>query len=197
MFFVLAVYLGVISTFLFIRQQEKGKSLDTDFSKIVASDIVKSIDKDTNIDVLSNQIKVIFSSYDRKSKGKLNEYGLVSILEDAFTQSVTNSKDKEKLKVLMDLIAKQKEKDPYYGLKFEQKVIIRNLEKELRITDKTNTSFGFVEQVKEVVRRQNSEIDELKKSNSWGIPVGIAGISFTILFGLIGLIYPFINRNKV
>jgi len=190
---ILLIYVAVVATFASIAQQEKGKLSDSKFRELVASQIIKSVNGNTDIETLSRQIKIIFNSYDRASKGKLSEYGLVSLLEDAFAKIATNPKEKENLKTLMKLISKQKEKDPYYGLKFEQEIIIKNLEKEL--VD-PNSSSGFVEQIKEIVRRQNADIDELKKSNSWGMPVGIAGVTLTILFGLMGLMYPLLNKNK-
>jgi len=104
------------------------------------------------------------------------------LLEDAFAKISSDNNEKDKLNILLKLIEKQKEKDPYYRLKFEQKVIIRNLENELKALNAPNM---YVEQIKEIIRRQNTEIDDLRKSNKWGIPVGIAGVVFAVIFGII------------
>jgi hypothetical protein len=133
---------------------------------------------------------------DRKSKGKLNEYGLVSLLEDTFAQNASNKENEATQKKLLELIQKQKEKDPYYGLRFEQKIIIQNLENALGAADSNARSSGLIDQIKEVVRRQNFEIDELRKSTTWGLPIGIAGIVATVIFGIVGLSYPLIRRRS-
>jgi hypothetical protein len=186
------IYVGVLMGAINFEQQEREqeKLSSSKFREIVASEIMKSIQTDTDIEMLSDQIKVIFSSYDRKSKGQLGEYGLVSILEDAFAENATNPQEAENLKILMALLAKQKEKYPYYGLKLEQEVIIKSLEKELCGTEGYCVSNNVIEQMKEVVRRQNFEIDELKISRAWGLPMGIAGIIATILFGMFAFLYP-------
>jgi len=191
------VYAIVIATFVYIDKMEKESLTDSKFRDKISTEIVKSMHDNTNITELSKQIKIIFNAYDRKSKGELNEYGLVALLEDTYALNASNPKMKDKLSLLMKLIEKQKIKDPYNGLKFEQEIIIKNIEDKLRIIDKNSSSLNFVEQVKEVVRRQNLEIDELKKSNSWGIPLGITGLILTIIFGILGLIYPIVTRKKV
>jgi hypothetical protein len=193
---VTIVYAVVLATFIVITEQEKNKVPDDKFREMVATEIVKSIDPEQPIELSSERVKVIFSSYNRKSKGVLTEYGLVALIEDAYALNVNVSESKEKLNTLLKLLEKQKEKDPYFGLRFEQEVIIKNLEKELSNNNGLNSDLGFVEQMKEVVRRQNNEIEELKKNNSLGIPVGIAGLIATIIFGLFSLIYPLVSRKK-
>lgn len=193
---VTIVYAIVLATFIYITEQEKNKVPDDKFREMVESEIVKSIEPEQAIDLASERVKVIFNSYNRKSNGMLTEYGLVALLEDAYALNVNNPESKDKLITLLKLLEKQKEKDPYYGLKFDQEVIIKSLEKELYNKVETNTDPAFIEQIKEVVRRQNNEIEELKKNNSLGIPVGIAGLIATILFGLFSLVYPLLSRNK-
>jgi hypothetical protein len=190
--FILVIYVGIILTFSFIAKNEKTSLSSTKEKSEATAAIINSIQSNKDIENLSNKVKVIFRSHDRKSKGELSEYGLVSLLEDTFTSLSSGKPDSPKLDLLMNLIIKEKEKDPYYGLKFEQEVIIKNLESKLT----ESTQIGFIDQVKEVVRRQNVEIDELKKSNAWGVPVGIAGVVLTILFGIVSLIYPALTRNK-
>lgn len=193
---VTIVYAVVLATFITITEQEKNKVPDDKFREMVASEIVKSIEPEQSIDLSSERVKVIFSSYNRKSKGMLTEYGLVALLEDAYALNVNIPESKDKLATLLKLLEKQKEKDPYFGLKFDQEVIIKSLEKELSNKAEPNTDLAYVEQVIEVVRRQNNELEELKKNNSLGIPVGIAGLIATILFGLFSLVYPLLSRNK-
>jgi protein-tyrosine-phosphatase len=196
-FLVLAttvVYAVVIATFIYIDKMEKESLTDSNFRNKISTEIINSMHDKTDIVELSEQIKIIFNAYDRKSKGELNKYGLVALLEDTYTLNAANPKMKNKLTLLMKLIKKQKIKDPYNGLKFEQEIIIKNIEDKFRIIDK-NSSLNFVEQIKEVVRRQNLEIDELKQSNSMGIPLGITGLILTIVFGILGLIYPILTRK--
>jgi hypothetical protein len=190
------VYAVVFATFVTITEREKSKVPDDKFREMVSAEIVSSIEPELAIDLSSERVKVIFSSYNRKSKGMLTEYGLVALLEDAYALNVNIPESKDKLNALLKLLEKQKEKDPYFGLKFEQEVIVKNLEKELSNNNTTNTEVAYVEQIKEVIRRQNSEVEELKKNNSLGIPVGIAGLIATIIFGLFSLLYPLLSRNK-
>lgn len=194
--FVTIVYAVVLVTFITITEREKKKVPDDVFRETVASEIVKTLELGQNVDIASEKVKVIFSSYNRKSNGMLTEYGLVALLEDTYAQNVNIPESKEKLPILLKLLEKQKEKDPYFGLKFDQEVIIKSLEKELSYKSGANTDLAYIEQVKEVVRRQNNEIEELKKNNSLGIPVGIAGLIATIIFGLFSLVYPLLNRSK-
>ena len=190
------VYAVVFVTFVTITEKEKSKVPDDKFREMVAAEIVNSIEPELAIDLSSERVKVIFSSYNRKSKGMLTEYGLVALLEDAYALNVNIPESKDRLNTLLLLLEKQKEKDPYFGLKFEQEVIVKNLEKELSNSNTTNIEVAYVEQIKEVIRRQNSEVEELKKNNSLGIPVGIAGLIATIIFGLFSLIYPLLSRKK-
>ena len=87
-----------------------------------------------------------------------------------------------------DPMARDSRPDP-----MAREIIIKNLENGLR----TNQGGSiFIEQLKEVVRRQNTEIDELKKSNALGIPVGIAGVLLTLLFGIVSLLYPLLSKKR-
>ncbi len=188
--------LNFLSLVTYYVEFEKRQLSNSNYREMVSAEIVRSIQKDVDVEALSNRIKVIFNSYNRQANGDLSEYGLVSLLEDAFAQNAANLKEKDKLNLLMELISRQKVKDPYYGLKFEQKVIIQSLESELKAQKESSPPHQFVEQIKEIVRRQNTEIDELKKNSTWGVPLGISGVILTIIFGILGLIYPFISRKK-
>ena len=186
-------YFGVVVTFSFIAVNEKSLLSGPDVKSDFSSAVIDSIDPEKDIEQLSNRVKVIFRSHDRKANGELSEYGLVSLLEDSFTKLSGEKNNSQKLDILIGLIGKEKEKDPYYGLKFEQEVIIKNLENQLQ---PSQGGLSFIEQIKEVIRRQNTEIDELKKSNAWGIPVGIAGVVLTLLFGVASLLYPLLSKKQ-
>lgn len=191
-FVIFATYIGVVITFAVIAQNERALFGGPDFKTEFTNAVVKSLGSNKDVEELSNQVKVIFRSHDRKSNGELTEYGLVSLLEDAFAKLASEEVESPKLDALIGLIDKEKEKDPYYGLKFEQEVIVKNLENNVM----EQSGPGLIEQIKEVVRRQNTEIDELKKSNAWGIPVGIAGVFLTLLFGVVSLLYPVLSKKK-
>ena len=75
--------------------------------------------------------------------------------------------------------------------------MIKNIEKELSSSNRENSSYDLISQIKEIIRHQNAEIEELKKKNTWGIPVGIAGIILTVIFGLLSLTYPIIKQRKI
>ena len=192
-FLIIACYIFVIS---FAIYTDKTKGHNSLHKSTAGLKIIQSIDSNNSSDlsVISDKIKIIFNSYDRQANGKLSEYGLVSLLEDAFAMH-SDKLDSTKSNILMNIILKQKEKDPYYGIKFEQKVIIQRLEYEFKPLEH-NTNVHFIEQIKEVIRRQNSEIEELKKSNILSIPLGVISIIMTVIFGIIGLFYPFIRKKR-
>ncbi|WP_318488949.1 hypothetical protein [Photobacterium leiognathi] len=186
----LIVYLAIFTTFLVITTQEKQSKKQTDE---VVTAIVKSIETSVGEEAMSSRFRIIFNSHDRKLNGELQKYGYVQVLEDSFTKEATNNPTSSKLNILLNVIEKEKVKDPFYGLKFEQELVIKNLESQLSSeTDK----LLIVDQIKEIVRRQNLEIEDLKKSNALGIPLGIAGLLFTVIFGLLGLSYPLVIRKK-
>ncbi|HHX8492586.1 TPA: hypothetical protein ACVO3B_004431 [Vibrio diabolicus] len=186
----IVAYVAILTTFVAITAQEKQSKKETDE---VVTAIVKSIETSVGEEAMSSRFKIIFNSHDRKLNGELQKYGYVQLLEDSFTKEATNNPTSDKLEVLLNVIEKEKVKDPFYGLKFEQELVIKNLESQL---SSEADKLLVVDQIKEIVRRQNLEIEELKKSNALGIPLGIAGLLFTVIFGLLGLSYPLIIRKK-
>ncbi|HBC3506516.1 hypothetical protein P3626_23225 [Vibrio parahaemolyticus] len=186
----LIAYVSVIFIFITITEKEKGKEQE---NGAAISSIIASLDTSQDEDALSERLRIIFNSHNRKLNGSLMEYGYVQLLEDAYTEQSNSGTDLEKLNLLLAVIKKEKVKDPFYGLKFEQELVIKNLESLLQNED---NKLLIVGQIKEIVRRQNLEIDELKKNNALGIPLGIAGLLFTVIFGLLGLAYPVLMKRK-
>ncbi|MEZ8771611.1 hypothetical protein [Vibrio sp. 10N.247.310.17] len=186
----LIAYVAVIVIFVTITQQGKENRKETE---AVVTALIKSIDISVSDEIMSSRFQIIFNSHDRKLNGELQKYGYVQLLEDAFTNEATSNPSSSKLTLLLNVIDKEKVRDPFYGLKFEQELVIKNLESQL--TDEEDKLL-VVDQIKEIVRRQNLDIDDLKKSNALGIPLGIAGLLFTIVFGLLGLSYPLLIRKK-
>ncbi|PTP52545.1 hypothetical protein [Vibrio splendidus] len=186
----LLIYMAIVAIFVTIAQQGKQNRKETD---AVVTALVKSIDISVSEEIMSSRFQIIFNSHDRKLNGELQKYGYVQLLEDAFTNEATSNPSSDKLTLLLNVIDKEKVKDPFYGLKFEQELVIKNLESQL--SDEKDKLF-IVDQIKEIVRRQNLDIEELKKSNALGIPLGIAGLLFTVVFGLLGLSYPLLIRKK-
>lgn len=187
---LLVTYVGIVGAFVTLTKIEKN---DKNAQEKVVEAVIKSIDSKQDVESLSDRLEIVFNSYDRKSNGELQQYGYVQVLEDAFTEESTKNATSEKLGILVDVIQKEKVRDPFYGLRFEQELVIKNLES---LLNGEENKLLIVNQVKEIVRRQNIEIDELKKNNAMGIPLGIAGLVFTVIFGLLGLSYPLVVRNK-
>lgn len=201
-FIFVSIYFTVAFFFVFRLKHETVDS-NVNIKEIFATEVLKVLtveddpgknsEKD-DTEKLSEKVLIIYNSYDRKANGKLTEYGLVSLLEDTYAIYSKGKMDEKQTDTIIALIAKQKEKDPYYGLRFEQEVIIKRLEECVKVATESESP-SFIEEIKEIVRRQNVEIEELKKNNSLGIPIGLAGVILTAVFGLLGLSYPLI-RSK-
>ena len=110
---VLVVYAAIAATFISITKFDKLRNKEVSYQESAASEILSLIDEKTQIDNLSDRVIVVFNAYDRKSNGKLSEYGLVNLLEDTYALYSKSPLSQEKSDALLALIKKQKEKDPY------------------------------------------------------------------------------------
>lgn len=74
-------------------------------------------------------LKFGFNSVNRKSQGKLFEYGFVNVLEDYLVHIVSNEKSfpKDKYNYLTNIIQEELKQEPFSQLQSDQRRVLKNL----------------------------------------------------------------------
>lgn len=141
-------------------------------------------------------IKKIFNSIDRKSNGELFTYGFINLLEDysVYLITDTNQVSSENFPLIIDLINEELKGEPFNQLKVEQRRILLTLQKSIMNND-IEVGIYNMNELNDIFRIQNEYIEKLEKRNSWSIPLAIAGIILSLIFGLSSIIN-FITSRK-
>ncbi len=136
-------------------------------------------------------IRIAFNSVDRKYSGLLLAYGFKNTLEDYLINIKKDSnKDNDQFfEKIMTLIKKEEEQEPFSSLPSEQRRIMVNLSKAIESNNQEQASFNLME-LNQILRLKYEAFKELKRQNSWAIPLAILGFVITILFGLINILRP-------
>ena len=160
------------------------KTYEEDFFKTTNA----LIEQQDSLSININSIKKIFNSIDRKSNGKLFNYGFINVLEDYSVNLLTaeTKKDNKNFSLIVHLINEELKGEPFNQLKPEQKRILLNLQNSLKIQDVKNGIYNLNE-MNDVLRIQNENIEKLEKQNAWSTPLAIIGVVLTLIFGIISL----------
>jgi hypothetical protein len=166
------------------------KTYEDDFFKTTNA----LIEQQDSLSININSIKKIFNSIDRKSNGKLFNYGFINVLEDYSVNLLTaeTKKDNKNFSLIVELINEELKGEPFNQLKSEQKRILLNLQNSLKTQDVKNGIYNLNE-MNDVLRIQNENIEKLEKQNAWSIPLAIIGVILTLIFGIISLKKSFIK----
>jgi hypothetical protein len=164
------------------------KAYEEDFYKTTNA----LIDQEDSLSININSIKKIFNSIDRKSNGKLFNYGFINVLEDysVYLLTTETEKDNNNFYLIVNLINEELKGEPFNQLKSEQKRILLNLQNSLKTQDVKNGMYNLNE-LNDVLRIQNENIEKLERQNAWSIPLAIIGVILTLLFGIISLVKSF------
>ena len=160
--------------------------------KVYEDDFFKTtnalIKQNDSLSININSIRKIFNSIDRKSNGKLFNYGFVNVLEDYSVNLLTakTKEDNENFSLIVNLINEELKGEPFNQLKPEQKRILLNLQNSLKTQDIKNGIYNLNE-LNDVLRIQNENIEKLEIQNAWSIPLAIIGVVLTLIFGIISL----------
>lgn len=147
------------------------------------------INNQDSVRISIETIKKIFNSIDRKSEGKLFNYGFVNVLEDYSVYLITDTtqRNQENFRLIISLINEELKGEPFNQLKAEQKRILLNLQYALTNKD-VETGIYNLNELNDILRIQNEYGAKLEKQNGWSIPLAIVGIVLSLFFGIISLV---------
>jgi len=133
-------------------------------------------------------IKKVFNAIDRKSEGRLFNYGFVNVLEDYCVEIIQDSTkiNKSNFRTVIKLIDEELSEEPFNQLPAEQRRILINLRKSLKNNDSEGAVFNLNE-LNDILRIRNESYVSLKRQNAWSIPLAVIGIVLTLIFGLMSL----------
>lgn len=196
MFFFAIIYSVVISyTFTKILPEDRNKDQVKELRKkfFNAADSIKTLGDNNEKEV----IKMLFNSLNRETNGALAMYGFANILEDYAIHIKSNDKtdNGKTYKVLTDIIDDEKKQEPYSQLPSVQRRTLRNLEDAVKSNNAELASYNLNE-LNSILTLTNNENQELKRQNSWSIPLAIIGLIITLVFGLISILRP-ISYQKI
>ncbi len=144
----------------------------------------------------SKSLRTIFSSIDRESEGALLKYGFINTLEDYLTY-IRKNEGKESgwrknilCNKVMEMIEKETEMEPFSKLPDEQRRILINLSNSIANNDKNLADLNLNE-LNDVLNINNNKMNDLKRQNSWSIPLSIGSLIATIMLGFWGIVGSF------
>jgi len=186
--------LSVISLSLLMPQLRNEKSEKTNTLKQHQKEFFDATDKLTNrndsLSINIETIKKIFNSVDRQSKGTLLNYGFINTLEDYsvyLISDTTKNNGNDKFSLILKLINEEIEGKPFNNLYAEQKRILFSLQKSINNQDIQTAEYNLNE-LNDMLIVQNATKEKLEQQTSWSIPLAIAGIILTFIFGIVSLL---------
>jgi len=187
LFFMGIIYLGVVIGYLYfflsVIPERPGFSKHKNNFYFIAN---KYLSKRDTAPVNADDLRVIFNSIDRESKGTLSKYGYVSLLEDYLREIIsdTNEENDKHYDSIFAILDAEREQEPYLQLPPEERRILVNLETSIKNNDTQTALFNLTE-LNNVLRINSENMDILRKQNRWSIPLAIVGLIITILFGIL------------
>ncbi|MCK5329619.1 MAG: hypothetical protein KAR36_13540 [Candidatus Latescibacteria bacterium] len=183
-------------TILFFSRTMYEKKGQTELEK-AKTEFVSAIEQLTDEEIaeaeVERKIKVIFNSVNRSHNNSLEDYGYINLLEDTIKEEIIQDKSSPaKINTLLNMVEAQKKVDPYFGLANEQKIILQNLELAIKANNQDIIQKNF-EEIREIVKAKNREIEEVKTRNKWNVPIGLTGLILTILFGVLSVLFSIIK----
>jgi Ca2+/Na+ antiporter len=196
--FIVTILLYLIFIFVyFFYLKDKLHSTDNDNSNLekykieyftITNQLISQKDSsDVNIETL----KFTFNSVNRKSDGKLMNYGFVNVLED-YLVTLLNNPDKFKngnYNYVVQLIKNEIKQEPFSQLPADQRRVLKNLESSVKIKDSVSAIYNLTE-LNDILINNNNQLKGLEKENNWSLPLGIVGLVVTILFGIMSILSP-------
>src|SRR4030067_881998 len=143
--------------------------------------------------------KIAFNTIDRDEKGTLMKYGYVESLEDFLVRIVSKSGTDNTYKIysniILNVLREAKKIEPYASLPPEERRLMASMQQFIQNGDKPN-SLNTLNQLKQVVLARHKEYENIARLNSWSLPLAIASIVLTILFGIGKGFIAIIRRTK-
>ncbi len=181
------IYTGVVIVYLFffltvIPERARLSKHKSNFY----STANKYLSERDTVSVNAKNLRLIFNSIDRESKGTLSKYGYVSLLEDYLRQIISDT-DEENNKFydpIFTILESEREQEPYLQLPPEERRILVNLESSIKNNDTQTALFNLTE-LNNVLKINSENLEILRKQNRWSIPLAFVGLIITILFGII------------
>lgn len=138
----------------------------------------------------ANFVKTSFNSFDRQLDGAMSKYGYIETLEDFIVFLNTNRENPNKAdksinqtQVVVDLLAKARETEPYASLPSEERRLMDHIQTLIKTQDNSADINQAMNELKQVILARHKEYQKIEAQNSWSIPLAFAGVFFTIVFG--------------
>src|SRR4030067_845675 len=107
----------------------------------------------------------------------------------------TNQFNDEYSKIILNVLREAKKIEPYASLPPEERRLMDSMQEFIQNGDKPN-SLNTLNQLKQVVLARHKEYENIARLNSWSLPLAIASIVLTILFGIGKGFIAIIRRTK-
>ncbi len=121
------------------------------------------------------------------------DYPLVYLLEDYLRHITPDSKDKKgqgNLKEITPLyeqvktmILEEQKESPFVSAPEEERRILISLKSSIKNNDQQTTDF-YLAELSTVISTRNQMYLKMEATNRWSVPLAIAGVVFTIFFGI-------------
>jgi hypothetical protein len=192
--FALIYIILVIVFYLFFKDkifEDKKSSIiesyETEFFSVANVLINKKDSNQVNIETL----KFAFNSINRKSNGKLLDYGFVNLLED-YLVSLINDKTLTKSNnyySVVKIIQNEIKQEPFSQLPNDQRRVLKNLESAINAKDSLSAVYNLTE-LNDILIDNNNQLQSMESENKWALPIGIVGAILTLLFGILTILSP-------
>jgi len=129
---------------------------------------------------------IAFNHFDRKSDGKLHNYGRIETLED-FIIFINSSNDNSKdinTEEVTTLLENFKKTEPFSALPIEEKRLMDQLQILISLPTSKEQVSNVLDQLKQVILARHKEYQRIENQNTWSIPLSFIGILLTLVFGV-------------
>lgn len=187
----LIVYVSVYITFIIRQRDKRAEKKNTFFRALTEGLKTGSI---VTIDDVVNVYKGVFglssenSSY-RYSLSKLLREFLVDVISKK--QNVTGGPIEDKIimewkKKLSEFIQQNEENSPYAELPIAERNALNDISMFIEKQEAEPAKRKILE-LAGMIQARNDDLNKIRSTNKWSVPLSIVGIIFTVIFGILAL----------
>jgi hypothetical protein len=142
-----------------------------------------------------------FSHFDRQSNGALVKYGYIETLEDFIVylnspdQNSTSSRSNSTASIIQ-LLTEARETEPFASLPSEERRLMDYIQTLVSNQASNEDLAHAMNELKQVLLARHKEYLRIESQNAWSIPLAIAGLILTVVFGVWSLVLS-IRRKRL
>jgi len=99
------------------------------------------------------------------------------------------------LDALIPIVEAEADREPFSNLPPEQRRILLILSNSIKAGDQ-ELAEGTMKELSDILLLRNEELESLRSSSEWSLPIGIIGLTLTVVFGSVSIYRQFLRGQS-